>query len=163
MIFLPDQNSITNYYVGLSTDEKPVANEGDVFTESDTGYIYTYTSDEWVKQQPKTTSFGITIDGQGGVISTGSKGYVVIPYDATITGWYIVGDQTGSISIDLLRNGTSIIDGGNLPTLSSTQRANAAVSGWTSTAISANDEIQFYVDTATTVTRVNLIIQITRA
>tara|TARA_R110000868_G_scaffold266610_1_gene525888 strand:+ start:1470 stop:2807 length:1338 start_codon:yes stop_codon:yes gene_type:complete len=111
----------------------------------------------------KKTSFGITLDGNGGVISTGSKGFITIPYIGTITNWYITSDASGSIVVDLKRSGTSIIGGGgNKPTLSSAQRANASVSGWTSTAISANDEIEFNVDSSTTVTRINLIIYITK-
>lgn len=108
-------------------------------------------------------SFGLTLDGNGGVISTGSKGYTVIPFAGEITSWYVVGDQPGSITMDVKRSGTSIVGAGNKPSLSSEQRANASVSGWTSTTISANDEIEFNVDSATTVTRVNLIIQVTQS
>ncbi len=107
-------------------------------------------------------SFGITIDGQGGVITTGSKGYIVIPYVGTITKWYIVSDQSGSTVVDLKRSSTSIIGTGNTPTLTSQQRNNSNVSGWTSTAVSINDEMEFVVNSATSVTRVNLIIEITK-
>jgi hypothetical protein len=116
-----------------------------------------------VKANLKVASFGVTVDGAGAVIATGSSGYIVIPYAGTITNWYIVGDASGSAQMDLKRSGTSIIGGvGNKPILSSAQRANAAVSGWTSTAIAANDEIQFNVDSSTTVKRVNLIIIIAK-
>lgn len=109
----------------------------------------------------KNGSFGITIDGGGSAPATGSKGFAVIPYGCTITNWYIVGDVAGSIVVDLKRSGTSIIGGsGNKPTLSSVQRANAAVASWTSTAIAANDEIEFNVNSASTLTRVNLIIEV---
>jgi len=110
----------------------------------------------------KLSSFGITVDGGGAVVTTGSMGFTVIPYNGTITNWYVIGDQSGSIVFDLKTSGTSIIGGGNAPTLTSSQRANAAVSGWTSTSITANQEIEFVVISATTVERVNLIIEITK-
>ena len=45
-----------------------------------------------------TGSFGTTIDGQTGVISTGNAGYIIIPYNATITDWSIYGTPSGSVS-----------------------------------------------------------------
>jgi hypothetical protein len=49
-------------------------------------------------------NFGITIDGAGSAITTGAKGWIQIPYNATITSWYLFGDQTGSIVIDVWKN-----------------------------------------------------------
>src|SRR3990172_11151870 len=43
--------------------------------------------DPLIKTNYKNGVFGITIDGQGGVISTGLKGKITIPYSGTITGW----------------------------------------------------------------------------
>ncbi len=108
------------------------------------------------------SSFGITLDGQGGVISTGSKGYIVVPYDGTITRWDMVSGITGSIVIDLKRNGVSIIGAGNKPTLATQSISNATVSGWTSTTLTTNDIIEFNVDSATTVQRTNTFIRVNR-
>lgn len=109
-----------------------------------------------------TGGTGITIDGTGSVCSPGSKGFIVIPYNGTITHWYITSDQVGSATIDLKRSSTSIIGAGNKPALASAQRANAVVSGWTSTAITANDELEFNLDSCITCTRLNAIIYITK-
>jgi len=106
------------------------------------------------------SSFGITVDGGGSVITTGSKGFVTIPYDKTILNWYLVAGITGSIVFDIKRNGTSIIGTGNKPTLSSQISANAAVSGWTSVALTAGDILEFNVDSIGIITWVNLIIKI---
>jgi hypothetical protein len=107
-------------------------------------------------------SFGISLDGQGATISTGSKGFVTIPYDCTITNWYVVADASGSIQFDIKRSGSSIIGAGNKPALVSAQSSNAAVSGWTSTAVSAGDIIEWNVDNATTVTLVTLTLKVTK-
>jgi hypothetical protein len=107
--------------------------------------------------------FGLTIDGGTSVITAGSKGFITIPYACTITNWYATSDASGSIVIDIKRSGTSIIGAGNKPTLSSAQRANAAVASWTSVAVSANDELEFVAEaTPATVKRVNLTILTTR-
>jgi len=111
----------------------------------------------------KLSGFGITIDGGGSAVTTGSKGFVTVPFDCTITNWYLAADQSGSVVIDVKRSGSSIVGGGgNKPTLSSAQTGNAAVSSWTSTAVSAGDIIEFNVDSASTLTRVNLVLKVTK-
>jgi len=116
------------------------------------------------------SSFGITIDGSGSVISTGVKGYVTIPYDCTITGWDIFADQSGSCVIDLWKDTYAnfaptvddTITGTEKPTLSSQiKNQDASLSTWT-TSVTAGDIIAFNVDSATTVTRINVIIKVTK-
>lgn len=109
-----------------------------------------------------TKSIGLTLDGQGGVISTGSKGFSLPSFNGTILSWHLKGDDatTGSIVIDIKRGGTSIVGAGNKPTITSANSASANVSGWTSTTITAGDEIEYNVDSASTFVRVNLEIKI---
>ena len=96
------------------------------------------------------------ISGGGSAITTGVKGFMPIPFAATITGWSIIGDQSGSISIDILRANnavpvTSIVGGGTKPNLTAAQFAgNTAPSGWTSTALAAQDYLGFSVASAAT-------------
>src|SRR5215469_4716294 len=86
------------------------------------------------------------IDGGGSTITTGAKGSILpIPWAATINQWSVIADQSGSITIDILRlnNGvpvSSIVGGGTKPTLSSSQfNGQQTPSGWTSTALVAGD------------------------
>ncbi len=44
-------------------------------------------------------SIGVVIDGAGASPTTGSKGYIVAPYDCVITSWTILADVTGSAQI----------------------------------------------------------------
>jgi hypothetical protein len=115
-------------------------------------------------------SFGITIDGGGSAITTGVKGYVEIPYDGVITGWTILADQSGSIVIDIWKDTfanfppivADTIAGSEKPTLSSViKNQDLTLSTWT-TSVTAGDIIAFNVDSASTVTRVNLAINITK-
>lgn len=114
-------------------------------------------------------NFGVSISGSGGVITTGSKGYLSIPYACTITGWTLIADQTGSIVVDVRRSTysgfptTVSIAGTNLPTLSAAQKAtDPTLVGWGNTSIAANDIIEFVVNSASTVTVAQLIINVTK-
>ncbi|MFZ2072203.1 MAG: hypothetical protein WAV10_00775, partial [Minisyncoccia bacterium] len=111
----------------------------------------------------RTGGFGITLDGQGGVVSTGSKGYVTIPYNGTITAWSVTNDISGSIQFDIKRSGTSIIGAGNKPLTSGAVSGTAAVSSWTSTTVTAGDIIEFVCDSASTVTRSTLVVYVTKS
>ena len=109
------------------------------------------------------------IDGSGATITTGSKGFIEIPFAATITGWTILGDQSGSVVVDVKRSTyagfptTSSIAGTNLPTLSAVQKnQNLVLSGWGSTAIAAGDVLEFVVSSVTTIQRVTVSLRMTR-
>jgi hypothetical protein len=91
-------------------------------------------------------TIGDSENGLGSVITSGSKGFITIPYNCTITNWYITSNLSGTIQFDLKRSGTSIIGSGNKPALSTALSANAAVSGWTSIIISAGDILEWVVD-----------------
>mgnify|MGYP001617186754 CR=1 FL=1 len=118
-----------------------------------------------IKSPISIGSFGITIDGGGSVIATGSKGYIQIPFGMTITEWDLFADVSGSIVIDLKKSTyagfptTSSIAGSDKPTLSSAQKnTSTLLTGW-SLSILSGDVIEFNVDSASTVTRVTLIIK----
>jgi hypothetical protein len=124
------------------------------------------TTASFATSSPSSGSFGITIDGAGSTITTGNKGHVVIPYNGTITGWTIVADQSGSCVIDvwkannLIPTSSNTIAGTEKPTLSNQQlNSDTNLTTWTSS-ISTGDIIAFNVDSATTVTRVNLSISV---
>jgi len=115
-------------------------------------------------------SFGITIDGAGSVIKTGLKGYVEVPYSGTITGWTLIADQVGSIVIDVWKDTygnypptvADSIAGTEKPTLSSAQKnQDLSLSTWTSS-VALGDIIAFNVDSASTITKANLSIRITK-
>ncbi len=118
---------------------------------------------------PVKGTIGITIDGGGSVISTGVAGYIPhVNFAGTIVGAYLIADQSGSIVIDVWNDGAAVPDNADSitaaapPTLSSAQySADTTLTGW-DTAIAVGDRIGFNVDSATTVTRVTLILDINR-
>jgi hypothetical protein len=114
-------------------------------------------------------SIPFIIDGGGVVIATGSKGFLRVPSTMTVTGWQVVGDQSGSITVDVKRAtyaglpSTATIVGSEKPTLSGTQvNQDLTLTTWT-TLLNEGDWLEFNVDTVATVTRVTMALIGTRA
>ena len=115
------------------------------------------------------SAFGITIDGGGSAITTGLKGTITLPFGGTITQWDLLSDVSGSIVIDVQKTsyasyptGGVSIAGSELPTLSSsTKNQDTNLTTWT-TSVSAGDILLFNVNSASTLTRANLVIKINR-
>lgn len=105
---------------------------------------------------------GITVDGGGSVLTTGTKGYIEVPYSGTIIEWKIIADVSGSVVFDVWKLNAAIPTNSNSitasakPTLTSSQRATSTtLTGWT-TGVSANDVFAFEIESATTVTKATL-------
>lgn len=102
-------------------------------------------------------------------ITTGTKSWVHIPTPMNIAAWRIVADLIGSITLDIFRNNnatpvTSIVGGGTKPNLSSQSINQAVPSGWTSTALVADDWVGFNVSVAgVTLTKFNITLTCTYA
>jgi len=105
---------------------------------------------------------GLSTDGFGSVLTTGSKGLIIIPYISTITNWYLTSTISGSVVVDVKRNGTSIIGAGNKPTLSSGTYASASVASWTSTSLNIGDVLEFNIDSVSTITNLNVVLKINK-
>jgi len=111
-------------------------------------------------------AFGVTFDGQGGVVSVGKTDWVFIPYNCTITGWDITGDQVGSCVIDIWKDtyanfpptAADSIAGSEKPTLASARKNRDLALSPPWAAVTAGDCIMFYVDSCSTLTKINLIV-----
>ena len=113
-----------------------------------------------------TRTLNFVIDGDGAAITTGIKGHVVIDADYTVTGWTVITDQTGSITVDVNRATftdfptTSSIAGTELPTVTSGRKAeDLSLSTWTTT-LNARDILEFEVDSASTVELVTVALRL---
>ncbi len=72
---------------------------GHLVTYNTSSGLFTYTaSSAVVSPQLKSGSFGITLDGNGSVLTPGEKGYLAMPCSGTITNWAIAVDQTQGTS-----------------------------------------------------------------
>jgi hypothetical protein len=117
-----------------------------------------------------TSSVQFLIDGSGSAIETGIKGDIRIPFAGTITGAYLLADQTGSIVIDLWKDTTAnfpptvadTITASAKPTISSALKAeDTTLTGWTTT-VSAGDIIRVNVDSCTIIQRCLVVLNFKR-
>lgn len=120
---------------------------------------------------PVIGTVGITIDGGGSAITTGTKGYVECPFAGTIVQATVLLDQSGSIVIDVWKDtyanypptDADSITASAPPTVSSaTKSQDSTLTGWT-TSVAAGDIFGFNVDSITTATRATLILKIERS
>jgi hypothetical protein len=87
-----------------------------------------------------TSSIVLTLDGLGGTVTTGSKGYIRIPFNFTIQSWSIVAVPAGSITFDVWKANNTVptvantICGGNFPLASSpnTFTTSSNITNWAS-------------------------------
>lgn len=109
-----------------------------------------------------SVGFPFVIDGGGNPITTGVKGFLPVPFAANIAAWSIIADQSGSISVDILRANnavpsSSIVGAGTKPNLTAQQFVGqTAPVSWSATALAFNDYVGFSVASASTVTRVTV-------
>lgn len=153
--------------IGTATATTPDANDNDTSVAT-TAYVQGEIAG--LAGGPSTGSFGVTVDGGGTVLTTGSKGTVIVPFACTITGWSIVADQAGSVTFDVDKaadgastNPSVSIVASAAPALSTDQiERSTTLTGWT-TAVAANDVIEFEVTgSPATITRATLQIYYTQ-
>ena len=119
----------------------------------------------------QTLTCGIVIDGGGSVITTGVKGFIRVPRACTITKVTVLSTDaaasSGSIVVDIWKDiyanypptDADSITAAAPPTLSSaTKSEDSTLTGWTKS-VSAGDVLGFNVDSATTVTRVLVLLE----
>jgi len=121
--------------------------------------------------QSQTVAVTYVIDGGGAIFSTGVKGYLQIPFAGTITSVTLLADQTGSVVMDIWKDTyasfpptvADSICASAKPTITATSKStDSTLTGWT-TSIAAGDILAFNVDSVSTITRVSLILNVTRA
>lgn len=119
----------------------------------------------------KIAAIAFVIDGAGSVITTGVKGDLMIPFACTIQSATLLADQSGSIVVDIWKDtyanfpptSADSITGSAKPSLSGAAKSqNTTLSGWT-TAITAGETLRINVDSASTVTRITLILKVVKS
>ena len=124
----------------------------------------------WVGiSQPKVRQITAVFDGQGSAPTVGTKMYVPCRFSGTITRASIFADVSGSCVIDVWKDTyanypptvADTIAASAKPTLSTAiKNDDSTLTGWT-TSVTAGDVFGFNVDSAATVTRVVVVLEIT--
>lgn len=114
------------------------------------------------------SAIGITIDGAGSAITTGDKGSISIPYNATLNNVTMIADVSGTCIIDIFKSNfsayptASSICSTSLPTISDAIKSiDASLVGW-DTNIQSGDILDFQVLSASNITKLNLTIGATK-
>jgi hypothetical protein len=160
----------------------PVADAGiEVERGSETNATLTWneTTEQWeaglvgateklLRYSDNLGSAGTTIDGGGEELIVGTNTWVVLPFNATITGWTILADQSGSCVVDVRKTsyanfpaeaGDSITNS-TPPTLTSQlKNTSTTLTGWT-TSLSKGDILVFNVNSVDTITRVTVVLNL---
>jgi hypothetical protein len=108
----------------------------------------------------------IVLDGGGQPIAAGIKCDLPIDFACSVTGWTVLGDQAGSIRIDLWKSSYAafppVVAGSmpganaNKPQATGAVKAQGGVASWTVSAIAAGEIVRVNVDTVAAFTRVTL-------
>jgi len=111
------------------------------------------------------------IDGGGVAITTGVKGDLSPSFSGVITAWRLLADQSGSIVVDIWKDTyanypptvADTLAGSEKPTLSGAiKNEDTSLSSGAGWAFTAGDTLRFNVDSATTVTRVAMVLKTRR-
>jgi hypothetical protein len=117
-----------------------------------------------------TGSIYFVVDGGAADITTGVKGDLTVPFNATITEWTLLSDLQGSVVVDIWKDtyanypptAADVITASAKPTISNALKGQSStLTGWT-TSITSGDTLRFNVNSASTVKRVTLILKITK-
>jgi len=113
-------------------------------------------------------SIGATIDGAGSAIVTGNKGSISVPYNATINSVTMVADVSGSVVADIKKSTfasyptTASICAAAKPTITNNIKySDNTLTGWTTT-ITSGDVLQFVIDSASTITKLTITLNVTK-
>lgn len=154
-----------------ATTRKIIVSDGTNWTASTetyavpgtSGNLLTSNGTNWTSAAAAAQTHAVTfvVDGSGAVLTTGTKSYTKIPYGGTLTGWLLIGSPSGSVTIDIFRAAdgaglpvTSIIGGsGTKPALSSAvENSSTSFTSWTSTTLTAKDNMAISLSGITTTT-----------
>lgn len=120
----------------------------------------------------KAGAIGITIDGGGSAITTGTKGDIQVPFNCTITAVTMLADTSGSAVVDVWKDVfanypptvADSITASAKPTISAaTNSTDSTLTGWgAGKTVTAGDTIRFNVDSASTITRLTIELKYTK-
>lgn len=119
----------------------------------------------------QTASIVLDLDGNGVALTTGVKADLYVPFACTITSVTMLADQVGSIVVDIWKDTyanypptvADTITAAALPTITAANKSqDTTLTGWTKT-VAAGDTLRFNVNSAATVTRLNLSLTVTKS
>lgn len=123
----------------------------------------------WI-QTDLPTSIEYVIDGGGGSISAGQKGFLVIPFWLVVNDWILLANISGNAVVDIWNTSqlsfpptiADSITGSVQPTLSGQQYATGStLTGWT-TMINQGDVMAFVINSISSIQRLTIVLECKR-
>lgn len=124
----------------------------------------------YVDSRTNVGEINFFVKNENRVLTTGFKGYVVIPYNGTITGWTILTTDNGSIGLDVWKctysefplSVSHSITGGSKPYMNGVLKLTSTdVSDW-ETSVLAGDIIGINIDSISIIREINFTININK-
>lgn len=122
----------------------------------------------------RKAAIALVIDGGGFAVTTGQKGTLEIPFDCSIDSVELLADQVGSAVVDIFKTTFAAYDavthptaadkitGTSQPTIAAaTKYFDSALSGWTKT-ITKGDVLAFNVNSAATIQRLTITLNVSK-
>lgn len=115
---------------------------------------------------PAARTQQVVFDGLGTVLTPGVKGDLAIHFNARITRWRLLADQPGDIVVDIWKTDyagfpptvADTITAAEQPSLSGSDKdESTSLTDW-DVIVHAGDTLRFHIDSASTVTRVTLLL-----
>lgn len=105
-------------------------------------------------------SFKVFFTGNGVAISINTNAIIpAVANGGTVTSFYIESDAVGSIDIDMLKNGVSMVGAGTKLDLVAASSDNGNTVGWTTLDFLPNDKIEFKVLSSLTIGKCWLVVK----
>lgn len=146
---------------------------GYVFWNTDDDTLYAWTGAAWMATRNtigQLVGQGLVFANGGSVLSTGVQGDLIIPFAGTITQCTLLADQTGDVVVDIWKDTyanypptvADSITASAKPTISAGLKSqDTTLTGWT-TAVAAGNTLRFTIDSVATITRLTIILTISR-
>jgi hypothetical protein len=148
---------------------RDTAGTGDIETLTVSGGLsFTAAGGIQMSSNQRLATARITLYNNGSVLTTGIKADYRFPFSCTIQKVTLLADQSGSIVIDIWKDTfanypptvADTITASAKPTLSSqTKYEDSTLTGWV-TSIAAGDTLRFNIDSVSTVTRVEILLDV---
>ena len=113
-------------------------------------------------------SIEFVIDGAGSAITTGQKGHIEVPFNATITQCTLLADQSGSANVEIWKAPYAAFPPVAANTINSTgflisSAAKNQITSISTTTINAGDVLAYNVATLSTITRLTVSLKVVKS
>ena len=166
-----DEINVTGLAGLLADNQNPTAHSGEHTDGTDDIQNASDSQKGLATANQTLTDVIVTIDGGGSTITAGIKDDIHMDFTCTIKQVVLLADQAGNITIDLWKDTytnapptvVDTITASAKPTLSAAAKSkDTTLSGWT-TSVAVDDVIRVNVDSASTVTRVTMILKVAKS